>query len=83
MNDRNKITLPEWTRNLPSATKISSKEVLSFYGYKSTRSVGDMIERGQLPKHDFSCTRGNKANKHFWSLRILRSLEIKQNKEDK
>jgi hypothetical protein len=62
---------------------MNRKEVLSFFGYKSTRSVGDMIARGQLPNHDFSCTKANKASKNFWSLGILRSLEIEQNKEDK
>jgi hypothetical protein len=80
-NNRNKITLPEWTQGLPNATKISSKEILSFFGYKSTRSLADMIARGQLPHYDFSCKKANKANKHFWSLGILRSIEIKQSEE--
>ena len=83
MNDRNKITLPEWTRNLPNATKITSKEILSFFGYKSTRSMSTLIERGQLPKHNFSCFTANRAIRHFWSLGTLRSFEIEQNKANK
>ena len=83
MLDRKKIILPEWTKSLPNSTKMNCKEVLSFFGHKSTRSVGDMVARGQLPKHDFSCTKANKTYKNFWSLGILRSLEIEQNKENK
>jgi hypothetical protein len=80
-----KLILPNWTKGLPNKTNITSKEIASFFGYKSVVSVFDLIKKGGLPPHDFLCATargGNsrvKTKTYFWSLGLLREVEAKQN----
>jgi hypothetical protein len=87
MLDRKKMTLPEWTKNLPDKTRITSKEVSSFFGYKSKYGIQTLLQRGQFPKHEDTQPNAKFSNRvfksNYWYLGSLRSYVIEQNKENK
>ncbi|MFT6988151.1 MAG: hypothetical protein ACJASL_000111 [Paraglaciecola sp.] len=91
MNEMHKLVLPDWTKNLPDKTRITSKEISTFFGYKSPAHVSKIVARHKFPKCDDSCpalrfsprSRGSKRPDNYWFLGTLRDYEIKQNKENK
>jgi hypothetical protein len=91
MKTQHRLTLPSWTISLPSTTRITEKEISSFFGYKSAGSVNTLVARGQFPKggdlqltSNFSSrSRGSKKLANYWFLGMLRDYEIKQNQESK
>jgi hypothetical protein len=88
MNEMHKLVLPDWTKNLPAKTRITSKEISSFFGYKSPSHVSKLVARHKFPKCDdskqtpgfSSRSRGWKIPDNYWFLGTLRDYEIKQNK---
>ena len=91
MKIQHRLTLPSWTISLPSTTRITEKEISSFFGYKSAGSVNTLVTRGQFPKcddsqlpSDFSSrSKGSKKPTNYWLLGTLRDYEIKQNEQGK
>jgi hypothetical protein len=87
MIQKHKLVLPEWTKNLPNKTKITAKEIGSFFGYKSKTQVHKLVYKGEFPKHESSILpeslfrkKVSKKPTYYWTLATLRAYEIEQNK---
>ena len=91
-NPMHKLVLPAWTTILPRKTRITCKEISSFFGYKSAGQVNTLVYRGHFPKCEPELTQnkslmrlnhGARITKGYWLLGTLRDYEIEQNQESK
>ena len=73
-------TIPDWCNGLPGTTRITSAEILEFFGYRGKSSnVGVYLSRGSIPEpiisKDGSVGRMNRRNK-YWLLGDIRKLRL-------
>lgn len=72
--------IPEWCKGLPGSTRITSNEILEFFGYKNNPlSVAQYISKGYLPRPIYSKQGSvgakNRRNK-YWLLGDIRKLRV-------
>ena len=87
MRKKHSLVLPNWTNNLPDKTRITAREVSSFFGYKLPKQVNSLVARGKFPKCDTSALKsplssrsmGCKIPDNYWFLGTLRNYVVEQN----
>jgi hypothetical protein len=88
---KHKLVLPNWTKDLPDKTRITAKEISSFFGYKLPKQANSLVANNKFPKCDASASRvtfstrskGWKIPDNYWFLGTLRNYVIEQNKVNK
>ena len=69
--------IPDWCDGLPATTRITSREIIEFFGLSSITCVSKELTDGRLPEPIYSkrgsVGRANKRNK-YWLLGNLRKL---------
>lgn len=74
-----KITLPEWTNNLPDSALLIQKDLVGFFGRKN---IADQVAKGKIPPHESIHYAGVRHRKQLhWTLGALRELYRRQNEE--
>lgn len=76
-----KITLLEWTKDLPDSTKMGTREVADMFGYKNAANIGEASYAGRIPECDFKfATYGSRPSRQrlYWLLGSLRKLHAQQ-----
>tara|TARA_R110000764_G_scaffold194433_1_gene279750 strand:+ start:273 stop:560 length:288 start_codon:yes stop_codon:yes gene_type:complete len=87
MRKKHSLALPNWTNSLPSKTRITAREVSSFFGYKLPKQVNGLVAAGKFPKCDTSALKsplssrsmGCKIPDNYWFLGTLRNYVVEQN----
>lgn len=71
-----KITLPEWTNDLPDSANLNTRDVLEAFGYKlNMKMISNLIKRKSIPEPDIKMRTGSLNTIHFyWKLGTLREI---------